>query len=316
MASELQQILPADLELFVLTGPTAVGKTEVALQWAERHGAEIVSCDSLLFYRGMDIGTAKPSPAERERVPHHLVDVAEAAQPWNVHRYLAAAVAAVAAIHRRGRRVLVAGGSGFYLKSFLAPVVDPLEIPAEVSRRVEDLAAQGPEVMVREITRLDPRAGESLDLQNPRRVARALERCLATGRSVRELKEEMGARSFPFALCQRRVCLLQRDQEDLERRIARRVDQMLEAGLVGEVRGLLENGLEKNPSAASAIGYRETIRYLAGDLPEAQLREEIIRNTSRLVKKQRTWFRHQLPANTRTLCLTGRERLEPEDLFA
>lgn len=315
MTSESKQILPPGIEFFILTGPTAVGKTELALEWAERHGAEIISCDSLLFYRGMDVGTAKPSTEERERVPHHLIDVAEPSEAWSVHRYLAAAVEVVSEVHARGRQVMVTGGSGFYLKSFLAPVVDAVEIPAEVTARVEELGGEGLDAMVRELGRVDPDAGATIDLRNPRRVARALERCLATGRSVRQLREEMGEQPFPFRDVQRRLCLLEREREDLEERIARRADQMLERGLVDEVRRLLERGLEKNRSAASAIGYRETIRHLNCELSEPELREEIIRNTRRLVKKQLTWFRHQLPPGTRALCLTGRERVEPEELF-
>lgn len=308
-----QSILPAG-DLFILTGPTAVGKTELALQWAEAFGAEIVSCDSLLFYRGMDIGTAKPSSEERKRVPHHLIDVAEPDEPWSIHRYLTEATEIVADIWRRGRRVLVVGGSGFYLKSFLAPVIDTTVVPANVAERVAALAEKGREAMAAELIRIDPRAGKTLDLQNPRRVMRALERSLATGKSVRQLQEEMKTRSFPFEESRQRVCLLTRSREDLQRRIVLRVDEMLAAGLVEEVRRLLERGLKKNASAASAIGYRETIRCLAGELPESQLREEIIRNTNRLVKKQLTWFRHQLPA-ARHMSLTERERVEASDLF-
>lgn len=305
-------MLPAGIDLFILTGPTAVGKTELALRWAENAGAEIVSCDSLLFYRGMDIGTAKPSLRERERVPHHLIDVAEPDDPWSIERYLPAAVEAVADIHRRGRKVLVTGGSGFYLKSFLAPVLDAIEIPEEVAGRVAALEKSGSRAVADELLRVDPKAGESLDLQNPRRVTRALERCLATGRTVRELRGQMGGQTFPFSQCRPHLCLLMRDREELRTRIAERVGGMLEAGLVDEVGRLLKAGLSRNPSAASAIGYRETIRYLGGELRESELREEIIRSTTRLVKKQLTWFRHQLPS-AREVCLSGGG--EPGSLF-
>ncbi len=283
------------VDLYLLTGPTAVGKTELSLRWAETHGAEIVSCDSLLFYRGMDIGTAKPSAEERARVRHHLIDVAEPDEPWSIDRYLAEAAAAVAEIHRRGKKVLVTGGSGFYLKSFFAPVVDSVVVPAEVAREADELEREGLEAMVARLLEVDPGAGEVLELQNPRRVKRALERCLASGKTVGELRRDMAEREFPFSGCRTQICLLTREREELRERVAARVDGMLAAGLVEEVRGLLARGLERNPSAASAIGYRETIRFLAGGVSEGELREEIVRNTQRLVKKQMTWFRHQLP---------------------
>src|SRR5690625_1021538 len=301
-------------ELFILTGPTAVGKTELALRWAEGFDAEIVSSDSLLFYRGMDIGTAKPSVSERNRVRHHLIDVAEPGESWSIHRYLEESVCIVDDILARGKRVLVAGGSGFYLKSFLAPVVDPVEIPEEIEERVRRLEKEGLDTMVRELLRLDRSAGESLDLQNPRRVVRALERCFATGKSVQELRKEMEEQPFPFEDFKTHVTLLLREPEELRERIAQRVDKMLAAGLVEEVRRLLGRGLLKNRSAASAIGYREPIRFLSGELSEADLREAIIRNTNRLVKKQRTWFRHQLPG-ARELNLSGRGEIDPAELF-
>lgn len=313
MASREHDIVEGG-DLFILTGPTAVGKTELALRWAETFGAEIVSCDSLLFYRGMDIGTAKPSPRERVRVPHHLIDVAEPGEPWSIHGYVTAATEVVANIFRRGRRVLITGGSGFYLKSFLGPVTDAVEVPDEIARRVAKWSEDGLPVLVEELLRADPEAGESLDLQNPRRVMRALERCLASGRTVRQLQAQMRERPYPFMNNTHHLCLLEREREDLRDRIERRVDQMLAAGLVDEVRRLLKRGLAENPSAASAIGYRETIRYLAGDLAESQLRDEIIGNTNRLVKKQLTWFRHQLPA-AQSVCLSNRETIDPAELF-
>lgn len=312
----LPQRLPPDLDLYVLAGPTAVGKTELALRWAERERAEIVSADSLLFYRGMDIGTAKPTVAERARVPHHLIDVAEPDQPWDVQQYLTAAAEVVAGIHRRGRRVLVTGGSGFYLKSFLAPVIDAIEVPPEISRRVAAIAERGREALAAELRRVDPEADLLVDMNNPRRVLKALERCLTTGRSVGELREEMRGGSFPFERCRKQVTLVVRDRELLLERIVRRVDAMLAGGLIDEVRALLERGLKKNHSAAAAIGYRETIRHLAGELSREELREEIIRNTRRLVKKQLTWYRHQLPEPFRTVTLSEEADPDADRLFA
>ena len=287
------------MKLHVVTGCTATGKTEWALRWAEEHGAEIISCDSLLFYRGMDIGTAKPSPAERARVPHHLIDVRAVTEPMNVASYAMLARLVAREIAARGRTVLVAGGSGFYLKAFFAPVVDEVEVPEHVRARVADLlAAGGLPALVADLWRLNPSGGDSLaglDLANPRRVARALERCLASGRPLRAMAEDFARLPAPFAEWEKEVTLLERPPEALERRIAARVAGMLGAGLVEEVRALRAAGLERNPSAANAIGYREVGALLDGRLQAADLESEIIRNTRGLVKKQRTWFRTQLP---------------------
>lgn len=282
--------------IHLLTGCTAVGKTELALRWAARHGAEIVSCDSLLFYRGMDIGTAKPTPAECRCVPHHLIDVREVREPVDVTYYVAEARRAVDDIIRRGRKVLVTGGSGFYLRSFLGPVADEVAVPAEIRARVRgQLESAGLPALVAELERLNPAGLAGLDRRNPRRVTRALERCLATGRTLPELRAEFAARPGAFADCTVRLCELVREKGDLDARLAARAGQMLRDGLVEEVRGLLARGLRENPSAARAIGYRETIAFLEGRLPEAGLEAEIVRNTRALVRKQRTWFRTQLP---------------------
>jgi tRNA dimethylallyltransferase len=306
--------------IHVLTGCTAVGKTELALRWAEARGAEIVSCDSLLFYRGADIGTAKPTPEERRRVPHHLIDVAPITAQLNVARYVELARAAVAAIHGRGREVLVTGGSGFYLKAFFGPVADDVEVSAPLRDEVRAaLERDGLEALVAELQRLNPGGLGDLDVRNPRRVTRALERCRASGRTLAEMKVDFDAQPSPFAGYEVRLCELVREPVELDERIARRVDAMLAAGLVAEVHRLLAEGLEQNPSAAGAIGYRETIDFIAGRLPaqspsygpESDLAVAITRNTRALVKKQRTWFKTQLPEHRTVAAASGR----PDDLF-
>ncbi len=280
--------------IHILTGPTAVGKTGLALRWAEKHGAEIVSCDSLLFYRGMDIGTAKPTTADQARVRHHLVDILDLTERMDVTRFVLLARAAVEAIVARGRAVLVVGGSGFYLKAFFAPVADGVDVPMEVRARVEKLSL---DEAVAELQRLNPLGLKKLDAANPRRVARALERCLASGKTLCELAAEFAQQSAPFDGWRVALTRLDRPPAELDGRIEARVAAMLRAGLVDEVRRLRAAGLEKNPSAMRAIGYREVLTMLDGKLGEAELAGEIVKNTRALVKKQRTWFRTQLPAH-------------------
>jgi len=282
--------------LHVLTGCTAVGKTEWALKWAEANSGEIISCDSLLFYRGMDIGTAKPTQAERRRVPHHLIDIRDVAEPMNAALYASMASSAAEEIAARGRAILVVGGSGFYLRSFFAPIADALHVPPGIRERVAAmLESGGLAALVGELGRLNPRGLGGLDTANPRRVASALGRCLASGRTLAELSSQFARASFPFAGWDVRLVRLERARLELEARIATRVDAMIESGLVGEVTRLLGSGLRSNPSAAGAIGYRETIDVLEGRATMDGLAAAIAKDTRALVKKQRTWFRTQLP---------------------
>ena len=278
--------------LHVLTGPTAVGKTEWALRWAEDAGAEIVSCDSLLFYRGMDIGTAKPTPAERARVPHHLIDICSPAERMDVARYVERARAVVDEIVARGRPVLVTGGSGFYLKAFLSPIADDVAVSAAIRQEVAALSLA--EAVAR-LQALNPAGLGQLDRANRRRVARGLERCLASGRTLADLAERFARQPSAFTAFQIRVTRLEREPTELARRIDQRVEAMLRAGLVDEVRRLRAEGFERNASAARAIGYREVLAMLDGQLDASALGAELAKNTRALVKKQRTWFRTQLP---------------------
>lgn len=296
--------------IHVLTGPTAVGKTEWALRWAERNGAEIVSCDSLLFYRGMDIGTAKPTREELARVPHHLIDVCDVTQRMDVTVYVQAARAAVEGILGRGRRVLVTGGSGFYLKAFFAPIADAVEVPAGVREEVARLTLAE---AVERLRGLNPQGLGALDVANPRRVTRALERCVVSGRTLAELAEEFARQRGAFAEYAVELTRLEREPEELERRIEQRVAAMLEAGLVDEVKRLRAAGLERNPSAAKAIGYREVLARLDGTLADVELAATIAKNTRALVKKQRTWFRTQLPSHR---VIAAEEVRDAAELFA
>lgn len=273
-----------------------MGKTEYALSYAEEHNAEIISCDASLFYRGMDIGTAKPSADEQARVPHHLIDIREVNEPYDIVSYLADAQRTVEAIIARGCSVVVAGGSGFYLKSFLAPVTDALFVPDEVRTKVETLfKVEGLAGLMRELLELNPNGVTNLDVKNPRRVMRALERCMVSGKTLTDLQSEFAARPEPYADFVKRIILLEREKEALDERIYSRVVAMMEAGLIEEVSRLVPRGIKDNPSAASAIGYREVLGFLDGDISEAELVSTIVQNTIHLAKKQRTWSRSQLP---------------------
>jgi tRNA dimethylallyltransferase len=218
--------------------------------------------------------------------------------------------AAVAEIAARGRPVLVTGGSGFYLKAFFAPVVDDVAVSPEL--RAEVRALPLPAALAR-LAALNPGGLGALDTANPRRVSRALERCLASGRPLAELAADFARRPAPFADWRVVLTRIDRPPAELAARIAARVDAMLRDGLVDEVRRLRGEGLEQNPSAAGAIGYREVLALLDGRLPPGQLAAEIAQNTRALVKKQRTWFRTQLPEHRVHAAVELREAAE---LFA
>jgi tRNA dimethylallyltransferase len=296
--------------LHVLTGCTAVGKTEWALRWAEENHAEIISCDSMLFYQGMDVGTAKPTAAERARVRHHLIDICAVTEKMDVASYVPKARAALQEIVARGRAVLVTGGSGFYLKAFFAPVADEVAVSPKLRTELGALPSEEALALLRE---LNPDGLGSLDVANPRRVTRALERCVASGRKLADLASEFSQQPPPFVDWRVELTEIVREPEDLQRRIATRVGAMIEAGLVDEVRRLRAAGLEQNPSAAGAIGYRETLAMIDGKLAREDLIEEIAKNTRALVKKQRTWFRTQLPPHR---VLSAENLRDPAELFA
>lgn len=280
--------------LRILTGPTAAGKTEQALRWAERNHGEILSCDSVCVYRGLDVGSAKPTPAERDRVPHHGIDLAEPSERFSVASYVAHARATVDSALRRGVPLLVVGGSGFYLAAFFGPVTDDLEISAEAREESRRLQREGVVALRRRLEALEGGALPAwLDADNPIRLAKALERRLASGRPLDQLREAFLARPGPFADLGMEPEVVDRPDSELRSRIAGRTRAMLGSGLIEEARWLASAGLDETLPAMRAVGYHEAIGWVrAGETGTMEdLARAIDRSTWELVGKQRKWFR-------------------------
>ncbi len=273
----------APLPLIAIVGPTAVGKSALALDLAETFAGEIVSADSRLIYRGMDIGTAKPSAAERARVPHHVIDVADPGEAFALVTYQHLAFQAIAEIHARGKLPVLVGGSGLYVRAIL----DGLNIPRvtpDLARRAELERESVGELYVR-LQQRDPLAAAKIDPRNKRRVIRALEVCENAGKPI----SEMQTRQAPNYRIFRIGLTLPRDE--LYARINTRVDAMMSAGLVDEVRALLTRGYTKDTPAMSGLGYRQIAAYLAGEISREEAVRLIKRDTRRFVHHQYSWFR-------------------------
>jgi tRNA dimethylallyltransferase len=277
--------------ILVLIGPTAVGKTGLSLELAERLNAEIISADSRLFYRGMDIGTAKPTLQERSRAPHHLIDVIDPDQPWSLADFQNRARLAVAAIQSRGRLPLFVGGTGQYVRALTEGWQIP-RVPADPALRevLEQWAAEiGAEGLHARLAVLDPAAAEKIDYRNQRRTVRALEVTLATGRPFSDQRRR-GASPYNALLVG-----LTRPRPELYARLDERIEAMFQAGLVVEVQGLLEKGYPPDLAAFSAIGYREVIAHLRGEFSLDEAMVQIKRNTRIFVRRQANWFKPDDP---------------------
>jgi len=281
-----------DPRTIVIAGPTASGKSEVALLLAERLGGEIVSVDSMQVYRGMDIGTAKPSNEERARVPHHLIDVVDVTQSFDAAQFATLAWRAIDEIHSRGRIAILCGGTGLYFRALFEGVGSGPPADADLRRELEKMPLQD---LVRELAEHDPAAYEKIDRNNPRRVIRAVEVIRKTGKPFSQQKagwastdERSRAASRPYRFG------LRRETKDLHERISRRVEQMFEQGLVEETRELLERGLADNQTAMQALGYRQIIEHLRRERSLAETVELVKLRTRQFAKRQMTWFRHQL----------------------
>ena len=278
------------IRILAVVGPTAVGKSAYAVELAKRLKGEILSCDSMQVYRGMDIGTAKPTAEERGDIPHHLIDIAEPDQPFSGADYVEKATLSVQEITARGNLPIFCGGTGLYLDRFLfggvaAPTVEDAGIREEL---LEFAKVNGNEALHRRLKEIDPASAAAIHPNNVRRVARALEIYLSTGTPKSVWEKKTKEESSPYAA---EVIGLTMERTILNQRIDERVENMIRAGLIEETERLEARGVfEKNTTAAQAIGYKEILPYLHGECSKADAIGNLKTATHRYAKRQMTWF--------------------------
>uniref|UniRef100_A0A7C2EB94 tRNA dimethylallyltransferase n=1 Tax=Ammonifex degensii TaxID=42838 RepID=A0A7C2EB94_9THEO len=277
----------AGCPLLAITGPTATGKTAVGIEVALRVEGEVVSADSMMVYRGMDIGTAKPTLAERKGVPHHLIDVVDPGEDFSVATFQTLARKLIREINARGRLPILVGGTGLYIKAVLDGYRFTGGVDRELRRRLAAEAGRfGPAYLHERLRAVDPETAARLHPNDLKRIIRALEVFYRTGAPIsRAASAETGPEYDAL------VYGLFLERQELYRRIEERVDAMLEAGLVEEVRRLLKGGLKRDATAMQALGYKEIAAYLAGEVTLEEAVYLLKRNTRRFAKRQLTWFR-------------------------
>lgn len=276
-------------KLVAIVGATASGKSAAATLVAKRFGGEVINSDSRLFYRGMSIGTAKPSEQELSSIPHHLFSFLPPDEPYNLAQFLADATKAISDVHHRIALPVIAGGTGQYvwglLEGWKVPEVQPdLELRTQLEK---DLEAHGVDALFNRLLALDPGVAATIDGKNHRRVIRALERIAAGGKQANRVAIDPGYDSL--------VIGLQVERSELHRRIIDRADEMIASGWVDEVRQLLDDGVDFDLPALSAIGYRDIAAVIKGDITIEEARERTIRATNRLVRHQNNWFKQNDP---------------------
>jgi len=272
-----------------LAGPTASGKTPIGIELAQRIDAEIISLDSMAVYRGMDIGTAKPSAHQRQMVPHHLIDIADPAEEFSVHDYIEAAQQAAREITDRGREVLFVGGTSLYLIALLRGFAEGPTADWSFRRDVEEeLRAVGQQALHKRLALVDPLAASRLHPNDTRRLIRALEYFRATGTPIShaQMQFEEGGPAEQY-----RVFVIDRPRQTVHHRIDRRVTAMFAAGLVDEVRQLTRGTRIIGRTASQAVGYREVLEHLAGTRDMEEMVARVRVRTRRFAKRQRTWYR-------------------------
>jgi tRNA dimethylallyltransferase len=280
------------LPLVLIVGPTAVGKTEIAIQLAEQMSGEVVSADSRLFYKGMDIGTAKPTLAERSRVPHHLIDIADPDETLSLSVFQREAQQVISDIQGRGKLPLLVGGTGQYVRAVTQAWTPPhvqanSKLRAELDKIQEE---RGKEWLHEKLISLDPEAAANIDLRNVRRTIRALEVILTTGRKFSELR---GQGKTPYHLI---TIGLNRPRLELYARIDARIEEMFKQGFLDEVKGLLSRGYSPEIPTMSAIGYRECVKVIEGTWSLEDAKVAMRRATRSFVRRQANWFKETDPA--------------------
>ena len=278
--------------LIVLTGPTAVGKTALSLKLAKAVGGEILSADSMQVYRGMDIGSAKISPGGMQGIPHHLIDVLDPSEEFNVVVFQKLCRQAMEGIYMRGHIPILTGGTGFYIQAVLRDIdFTENEENTDYRRQLEQFAArEGAEALHELLRAVDPVSAEAIHAHNIKRTIRALEFHHLTGKKISEHNEREAERQSPYRYC---YFVLNDDREKLYRRIEERVDRMLEEGLVEEVRRLMEQGCRRDMVSMQGLGYKEILDYLAGETALEEAVRRIKQGTRHFAKRQLTWFRRE-----------------------
>lgn len=279
-------------KLVVLTGPTAVGKTALSIELAKRIGGEIISADSMQVYRYMDIGSAKIKPLEMEGIPHHLIDVLMPDEAFNVFRFQEMAKQAMDSIYERGHIPIIAGGTGFYIQALLYDIDFSDEADhSKIRLRLEQEAFQkGNEFLHEALQKVDPASAEAIHPNNSKRVIRALEFYELNGYPISEHNETERLKESPYAFC---YFVLNDDREKLYQKIEERIEQMLEEGLVDEVRRLKEMGYHREMVSMQGLGYKEILDYLDGKCTLDEAVYLIKRDTRHFAKRQLTWFRRE-----------------------
>lgn len=296
---------------YYLSGPTASGKTAIGLILADRLDAEIVSMDSMSLYIGMDIGTAKPTVQEQERVPHHLLDVIAPSQEYSLSQYLHEVERVVTEIRSRGKNVLFVGGTPLYLKGLLRGIFHGPGSDARIRERLQCEADSG-ENLHRRLTEVDPDSARRLHHNDVRRIIRALEVYEMTGQAISAMQTQF---DVPASTQTHRVVVLDWEKERLNERINERVTIMFEQGFLEETRALFERNLSK--TASQAVGYRELFDYFQGKYAYLSEAQELIRlHTRQFSKKQRTWFRGLSECRFYPMCPTSDPNKLAEELFA
>lgn len=268
-------------KVIFLVGPTCVGKTEAAILLAKALGTEIISADSMQVYRHMDIGTEKPSPQQRKEVRHHMIDIMEPSESYSAGRYIEDVKPIIEGLHKQGRVPVVVGGTGLYMKAMTRGL---FKGPAADWGLRDELLKEAPETLYKRLCLLDPETAAGITPNDTRRIIRALEVCLKSGKKMSDLKKGSTA-PLPYEFIK---IGLSRDRKELYRMIEERVDTMLEKGLTEEVKSILALGPSRTPM--QAIGYKETAMYLNGQCPFDEAVRLIKRNTKRYAKRQFTWF--------------------------
>lgn len=273
-----------------LTGATASGKSKTSLELAKLINAEIISLDSMAIYRNMDIGTAKPSVEDRGDVPHHLIDVRDPNETFSTSQYREASLETIDAIRSRGKEVLFVGGTALYLKALLRGMFEGPPADWDFRKNIErEIEESGGEFLHERLQMVDPVAAHNIHPNDHRRIIRALEVYTTTGKPISHWQMEF---DDPTPAEQCRVFAVRHERSILHQRIEQRVGAMFEAGLIDEVRGLLDKFGELSHTAAQAVGYREVIEHLNGDHTEEETRELVLIRTRRFARHQETWFRN------------------------